>query len=93
MEWYKMENNNGFIGFEDDCPRYFVKQDEDGWYWEDSWGFGEGGYDTAEEAMARAEEDLPEASCNEEGFTVQEMEEILACMMAHEKMEMAKLGR
>ena len=47
----------------------------------------------AEEAMARAEEDLPEASCDEGGFTIQEMEEILACMMAHEKMEMAKLGQ
>jgi hypothetical protein len=43
--------------------------------------------------MARAEEDLPEASCDEEGFTTQEMEEILACMMAHERMEMAKLGQ
>ena len=69
LNWIKMENENGYIGFDDDCPRYFVRQDEDGWYWEDSWGFGYGGHDTAEEAMEDAEDDMPKVEYTQEGFT------------------------
>lgn len=91
LKWIKMEYQKGFIGFDDDCPRYFVLEDEDGWYWEDSWGYGCGGFDTAEEAKAEAEEDCPTASTDEEmGFTPEEMEEIRACMEAHERMEIAR---
>lgn len=90
LEWTLMENGKGWIGWEDDCPRYFVKQDEDGWYWEDSWGFGVGGYDTADEAKAEAEKDLPIPSYEEEGFTAEELEEIHWDDEAHERMEIAK---
>ena len=79
LTWIEMENATGYIGFDDDCPCYFVKQDEDGWYWEDSWGFGEGGYATAEEAKARAEADCPYAPLDPEemGFTAEEIKEIM----------------
>lgn len=50
LTWIEMEHENGFIGFDDDCPRYFVRKDDDGWYWEDSYGFGCCGLDTAEQA-------------------------------------------
>lgn len=92
LTWIEMENSLGYIGLDDDCPRYFVKQDEDGWYWEDSWGFGEGGFETAEEAKAGAEQDMPSPSYTDEGFTLEEVEEILGCMAAHERMEERKLG-
>lgn len=90
LKWHKMESCEGWIGFDDDCPRYFVKADEGGWYWEDSWGFGCGDYDTAEEAMAEAEKDLPTPSYQEEGFTLEELEEIHWDEVAHERMEQAK---
>lgn len=90
LEWTKMENGKGWIAWEDGCPRYFVKQDEDGWYWEDSWGFGCGGFDTAEEAKAEAEKDLPTPGYQEEGFTLEELEEIHWDEIAHERMEIAK---
>ena len=91
LEWIKMENGSGYIGFDDDCPRYFVRQDEDGWYWEDSWGFGYGGFDTAEEAMEDAKDDMPKVEYSQEGFTLEELDEIRACIEAHERME-ARMG-
>lgn len=90
LTWIEMEHENGFIGFDDDCPRYFVRKDDDSWYWEDSYGFGCGGLDTAEQAKAEAEADYPAPSYSEQGFTKEEIEEIIACMEAHERMEIAK---
>ena len=90
LEWVEMEHGNGFIGFDDDCPRYRVCEDEDGWYWEDSYGFGCGGLDTAEQAKAEAEADCPAPSYNKQGFTAEELDEIKACLEAHERMEIAK---
>ena len=91
LTWIRMEHENGFIGFDDkDRPRYFVREDEDGWYWEDSWGFGYGDFDTAEQAKADAEADCPAPSYSEQGFTDEEIEEIKACREAHERMEIAK---
>jgi hypothetical protein len=87
LTWIEKENATGYIGFDDDCPCYFVKQDGDGWYWEDSWGFGVGGFDTAEEAMAECEKDLPTINPEWTGFTQEELDEIKACMEAHERME------
>lgn len=89
LNWIEMEHENGYIGFDDGCPCYFVRQDEDGWYWEDSWGFGEGGYATAEEAKAKAEADCPYAPLDPEkmGFTDEELSEIWECLEAHERME------
>ena len=55
LTWFELENAPGFVGFDDDCPLYYVRQDKEGWYWEDTWGFGEGGFETAEEAKAEAE--------------------------------------
>lgn len=73
-----METCNGWIGFDDDCPCYFVKQDEDGWYWEDSWGFGEGGFETAEEAKAGAEKDCPAPSYDDdEPLSLEDIEAIM----------------
>ena len=91
LNWIKMENENGYIGFDDNCPRYFVRQDGDGWYWADSWGFGYGGYDTAEEAKEEAEDDMPKVEYTQEGFTLEELDEIRACIEAHERME-ARMG-
>ena len=90
LEWIEMEHRNGFIGFDDDCPRYRVCEDEDGWYWEDSYGFGYGGLETAEQAKAEAEADCPAPSYNKQGFTAEELDEIKACLEAHERMEIAK---
>ena len=92
LTWIKMDHENGYIGLDDDCPRYFVREDEEGWYWEDDWGFGYGGFDTAEQAKAEAEADCPAPSYNEAGFTAEELDEIIACMEAHERMEGAKFG-
>lgn len=81
LTWIEMESATGYIGFDDDCPCYFVKQDEDGWYWEDSWGFGEGGFETAEEAKAGAEQDMPAPSYDDdEPLSLEEIEEILGDM-------------
>lgn len=77
LTWYEMENENGYIGFDDDCPSYFVRQDEGGWYWEDSWGFGVGGFDTAELAMADAEKDAPAPPYDCEPLNLEEIAEIL----------------
>lgn len=90
LTWIEMENAPGYIGFDDDCPRYFVRLDEDGWYWEDSWGFGDGNYETPEEAKARAEADYPAPTYSGQGFTAEEIDEIKACMEAHERMEITK---
>lgn len=90
LTWMKAKNGNRWFGFDDDCPCYFVDRDEDGWYWEDSWGFGYGGFDTAEEAMNECEKDLPKVNPDSLGFTAEELEEIKGCREAHERMENAK---
>lgn len=93
MEWLEMENGKGFIGFDDGCPCYFVREDGEGnWYWEDSWGFGYGDFDSAQEAMAECEKDLPKIDPEKVGFTPEELDEIRACIEAHERMEDEKLG-
>ena len=84
LTWYEMESATGYIGFDDDCPCYFVKQDEEGWYWEDSWGFGEGGFDTAEEAKAGAEKDMP-APKYDEPLTPEEIREMLGDILYEAK--------
>lgn len=93
LNWIEMESCDGWIGLDDGCPCYFVRKDEDGWYWEDSWGFGYGGYDSAEEAKAEAEADCPSPAYSEVGFSAEELDEIKACMEAHERMEAAKFGK
>lgn len=92
LNWIKAENGDRWIGFDDDCPCYFVDKDEDGWYWQDSWGFGVGGLETAEQAKAEAEADCPYAPLDPEemGFTDEELSEIWGCLEAHERMEIAK---
>lgn len=97
LTWVEMEHGNGYIGFDDDCPRYFVRKDEDGWYWEDDWGFGYGGLETAEEAKAAAEDDA-----EAHDFYEEEEESLLDVLdddgewdaywdaVAHERMEIAK---
>ena len=92
LNWIKAENGNRWIGFDDDCPCYFVDKDEDGWYWEDSWGFCKSGFETAEEAKAECEKDLPKIDPEAMGFILEEIEEIQACIEAHERMEAEKLG-
>lgn len=77
LTWIEMESAPGYIGFDDDCPCYYVKQDEDGWYWEDTWGFGEGGFETAEEAKAGAEKDMPAPSYDDEPLSYEEAMEVL----------------
>lgn len=80
LTWIEMESAPGYIGFDDDCPCYFVKQDESGWYWEDSWGFGEVGFATAEEAMAGAEKDASSPLEECEPLNLEEVKEILGDM-------------
>jgi hypothetical protein len=56
LKWY--EENGKFLGFDDDTYVYRVAEDENGWSYEnipDLFGFE--GFDTAEEAMAAAEEE------------------------------------
>jgi hypothetical protein len=89
LTWTKMESATGYIGFDDGCPCYFVKHDEDGWYWEDSWGFGKGDFETAEEAKASAEEDAP-APLYDEPLSLEDLEDIHWDEVAHERMEIAK---
>ena len=64
LTWYKDINGytnrwlGGYIAFDDDCPLYRVGKDAEGWYYvylPD--GDGNGGFTTAEEAMAAAESD------------------------------------
>ena len=49
-----------------------------------------GGFDTAELAMAECEKDLPKIDPKKVGFTKEELDEIKACMEAHERMEKEK---
>lgn len=90
LKWYKLENSIGFMGFEDDTCRYWVKQDENGWYWEDNDCNGECGYTTAEEAMEAAEANLPEPSEEEEGYALEDALLDYWDAVAHERMEIAK---
>lgn len=88
LRWEK--GNNCWLGFDDDCPCYFVKEEAEGWYWEDSWGFGDGYYDTDEEAKKRANADAETHEPTCDGWTPEELADIMACMEAHERMEIAK---
>jgi hypothetical protein len=87
LKWIEMEHENGYIGFDDDCPRYFVREDEDGWYWEDSYGFGCGGLDTAEQAKAEAEADMPAPEYDEMPFDAEEAFMVLADLLYEQRRE------
>ena len=56
LKWY--EENGKHLGFDDDTYVYRVAEDENGWYYEHIMTQdGMDGYETAEEAMAAAEEE------------------------------------
>ena len=56
LKWY--EENGKHLGFDDDTYVYRVAEDENGWYYEHiTTQDGMDSYDTAEEAMAAAEEE------------------------------------
>ena len=96
LTWIEMEHENGFIGFEDDCPLYKVSKDENGWYYEylpDADGMD--GYDTAKEAMAAAEFEVTAKEVeidweDLEPLDLEDLEEAYCDEVAHVRMEIAK---
>ena len=96
LTWIRMEHENGFIGFEDDCPLYKVSKDENGWYYEylpDADGMD--GYDTAEEAMAAAEFEVAAKEVeidweDLEPLDLEDLEEAYWDEVAHERMKIEK---
>ena len=91
LNWIEMEHENGYIGFDDGCPRYVVRENEDGWYWEDNWGFGYGGLETAEQAKAEAEANMPAPVCDKESFDAEEAFMVLADLL-HEQRREERMG-
>lgn len=89
MEWYK--ENGKYLGFIDGTYLYRVAEDENGWYWEFVPEMeGMDGYDTAEEAMADAKADAEAhewKDCEEEGYTLEEINEILGDRLYDERKE------
>lgn len=89
MEWYK--ENGKYLGFIDGTYLYRVAEDENGWYWEFVPEMeGMDGYDTPEEAMADAEADAKAhewEDCEEEGYTLEEINEILGDRLYDERKE------
>lgn len=95
MEWY--EENGKHLGFIDGTYLYRVAEDENGWYWEFvPEADGMDGYDTAEKAMADAKADAKaygwikeeeEEREEEEGYTLEEIEEILDDMILEARRE------
>ena len=102
LKWKKDINGynghwmGGYIGFDDDCPLYKVGEDDEGWYYEylpDANGVD--GYDTAEEAMAAAEEDYEDYEAemrrmleiDEEPFDHDEAFMILADLLYEQRRE------
>lgn len=94
MEWH--EENGKHLGFIDGTFLYLVAYEDGSWYWEfvpDMDGFD--GYDTAEEAMADAMADADEHGWLEEseeeeeeqGYTTEEMDEILGDLLYDERKE------
>lgn len=94
LKWY--EENGKHLGFDDDTYVYRVAECEDGWYYvhiitQD--GFE--GYETAEEAMAAAEEDYEDYEAemrrmleiDEEPFDHDEAFMILADLLYEERRE------
>ena len=56
LKWY--EENGKHLGFDDDTYVYRVAEEDGGWYYEHIMSQdGMDGYDTAEEAMAAAEDE------------------------------------
>lgn len=102
LKWEKDINGyngnwmGGYIGFEDDCPLYRVGRDDNGWYYEFlAAADGFDGYESAEEARAAAEADYEAdlASISqmfeeeEEGYTPEEINEILGDRLYDERKE------
>lgn len=88
LNWEK--DNHCYIGFDDDTAVYYVRTDENGWYWTDVDGYGYGGFESPEEAMADAEREWAGRQAYEEegeGFTLAEMEEILGDLLFEENRE------
>ena len=89
MEWY--EENGKHLGFVDGTFLYLVAYEDGSWYWEfvpDMDSFD--GYDTAEEAMADANEHgwLEESEeKEEEPLSYEEAMEVLGDMMYDERKE------
>lgn len=91
LKW--CEENGKHLGFVDDTLLYRVAKDDDGWSWEDSYGFGYGGFDTAERAMADAEEDCRAQDLEIDGEDPEDLEDLEDAYwdaVAHERMEIAK---
>ena len=86
LKWYiSKENALRWEGYDDDTLLYTVTFDEvDAWEWiylPEAYGFH--GYDTEDEAMTEAEADyaknhLPIIGEEEAGYTLEEIEEIIA---------------
>ena len=81
LKWY--EEKGKYLCFDDDENLlYIVDYDAtEGWRWHDIFeGWGEYGYDTAEEAKARAEreyKDFPDIYTHEPWYTPEEIEKLL----------------
>ena len=96
LKWY--EENGKHLGFDDDTFLYRVAKDENGWYWEyvpDADGMD--GYETAEEAMAAADEEhnISESMWADqmedlEPLDLEDLEDAYWDAVAHERMEIAK---
>ncbi len=84
LTWY--EENGKFLGFEDGALAYVVYKTSDDWAFEDVFELEiHNGCESAEQAMAYAEEDYedkhPWADCEEEEpLSLEEVEEILGDM-------------
>lgn len=104
LEWIRGAKENNWLGFEDGTLLYRVYNEGAGWGWE--WEYvpdmdGMDGYDTFEEAKAAAEADYdynfsePDDE-DDEGFDLLDLllddEDTYWDMVAHERMEQAKIG-
>ena len=97
LNW--IEENGKHLGFEDGALAYRVAKDENGWYYEyvpDADGMD--GYETAEEAMAAADEEhnISESMWADqmedlEPLDLEDLEDAYWDMVAHERME-ARMG-
>lgn len=98
LKWY--EENGKHLGFDDDTYMYRVAENESGWYYENIPNlFRFEGYETAEEAMAAAEEDYEDYEAemrrmleiDEEPFDHNEAFMVLADLLYEERRE-ARMG-
>lgn len=95
LKWY--EENEKYLGYDDDTFLYRVAQDESGWYYEyvpDADGMD--GYETAEEAMAAADAEFAESEpmwsqMEKDGLLdLEDVEDAYWDRVAHERMETIK---